>query len=206
MHKDYENFQEKRTFLQMNYLKPLIEEIKQTSPSIDRLNDERKLDKFQAPITLNSLSIQCTLPFEYTQLENLSPLSYLLNYTKPSINRQQIILKLIRRIQRDTTMDIVEAKEIVFEYFNHYKTSKEIDELFRFLDLHATDTFQSKEIVLICCYAERYFLYHQNERIAFQRPLQEIIDFEFLKRKFDGLKLTNSLRQVIKTLYERDIL
>ena len=99
-------------------------------------------------------------------------------------------------------MDIVEAKEIVFEYFNHYKTSQEIDELFQFLDLHSTDTFQSKEIVLICCYAERYFL-HQNETVTFQRPLQEIIDFEFLKRKFDGLKLTDSLRRVLKTLYEQ---
>jgi len=201
MHKDYKNFQEKRTFLQMEYLNPLIEEIKQTSHSNDRFNDERKLEKFQAPITLNSLSIQCTLPFEYIQLENLSPLSYLNKYTKPSINRQQIILKLIRKIQRDTIMDIVEAKEIVFEYFNHYKTQKEIDELFRFLDLHLTDTFQSKDIVLICCYAERYFLHQsgRNENIVFQRPLQEIIDFEFLKRKFDGLKLRDSLQRVIKT-------
>ena len=205
MHKDYQNFQEKRTFLQMDYLDPLIDEIKQTSLSIDHLYDERKLNRFQAPITLNSLSIQCTLPFDYTRLENLSPLSYLINYTKPSINRQQIILKLIRRIQRDTIMDIIEAKEIVFEYFNRYKTSKEIDELFQFLDLHSTDAFQSKEIILICCYAERYFLY-QNENIVFQRPLQEIIDFEFLKRKFDGLKLTDSLRRVLKTIYGQGIL
>ncbi len=199
MHKDYKNFQEKRTFLQMEYLHPLIQQIKQSSSSIDHFNDERK---FHAPITLNSLSIQCTLPSNYTQLENLSPLSFLMKYTKPSVNREQIILKLIRKIQRDRTIDIDDAKEIVFEYFNHYQTHENINELFHFLDINFFDQFQSKEIVLICCYAERYFLLKlmNNENIFFQRPIQEIIDFEFLKRKLNGLKLTENLQRLIKTL------
>jgi hypothetical protein len=39
-----------------------------------------------------------------------------------------------------------------------------------------------------------------NENIFFQRPIQEIIDFEFLKRKLNGLKLTENLQRLIKTL------
>ncbi len=42
MHKDYANFHEKGTFLQMEYLNPLIQQIKQTSQMIDRFNDEKK--------------------------------------------------------------------------------------------------------------------------------------------------------------------
>jgi hypothetical protein len=202
MHKDYMNFTGKGTFLQMEYLNPLIQQTKQTSQLIDRFNEENKFEKFQAPITLNASSIQCTLPSEYDQLENLSPLSFLIKYTKPFNNRQQIVLKLIRKIQRDRTIDIDDAKDIVFEYFNQYKTQQDIDELFRFLDLNFLNSFQSKEIVLICCYAERYFLHKlaQNENISFQRPLQEIIDFEFLKRKLNGLKLTDGLKRLIQTL------
>ncbi len=196
------NFTGKGTFLQMEYLNPLIQQTKQTSQLIDRFNEENKFEKFQAPITLNASSIQCTLPSEYDQLENLSPLSFLIKYTKPFNNRQQIVLKLIRKIQRDRTIDIDDAKDIVFEYFNQYKTQQDIDELFRFLDLNFLNSFQSKEIVLICCYAERYFLHKlaQNENISFQRPLQEIIDFEFLKRKLNGLKLTDGLKRLIQTL------
>jgi hypothetical protein len=202
MHKDYMNFTGKGTFLQMEYLNPLIQQTKQTSQLIDRFNEENKFEKFQAPITLNASSIQCTLPSEYDQLENLSPLAFLIKYTKPFNNRQQIVWKLIRKIQRDRTIDIDDAKDIVFEYFNQYKTQQDIDELFRFLDLNFLNSFQSKEIVLICCYAERYFLHKlaQNENISFQRPLQEIIDFEFLKRKLNGLKLTDGLQRFIQTL------
>jgi len=199
MHKDYINFQEKGTFLQMNYLNPLIQQIKQTSQSIDHFNTEKKFEKFQAPITLNSLSIQCTLPSKYDQLENLSPLLFLIKYTKPLINRQEIILKLIRKIQRDTIIDNDDAKDILFEYFNHYKTHEDINELFHFLDINSLNIFQLNEIIIICCYAERYFL-AKNENILLKRPLQEIIDFEFLKRKLDGLKLNDSLKRLIKTL------
>jgi hypothetical protein len=207
MHKDYKNFKEKGTFLQMEYLKPLLQQTKQTSQLLDRFNEEtrleeRKLEKLQAPITLNSLSIQCTLPSNYDELQNLSSLSFLMKYTKPLPNRQQIILKIIRKIHRDTIIDAEDAKDIVFEYFNQYKKHQDIDELFHFLEINSSDTFQSKEIVIICCYAERYFLHKlaQHENIVFQRPLQEIIDFEFLKRKFNGLKLTDNLQRLIKTL------
>jgi len=99
-------------------------------------------------------------------------------------------------------IDIDDTKDIIFEYFNHYKTYEDINELFHFLDINFLNRFQLNEIVIICCYAERYFLYKlaQNENIVFKRPLQEIIDFEFLKRKFDGLKLNDSLQRLIKTL------
>jgi len=199
MHKDYANFHKKGTFLQMEYLNPLIQQIKQTSQMIDRFNDEKKL---QAPINLNSLSIQCTLPSNYDQLENLSPLEYLIKYTKPSIYRQEIILKLIRKIQRDRIIDIDDAKDIVFEYFNHYKIHEDINEFFQFLDINSLNIFQTNEIIIICCYAERYFLckLDKNENILFERSLQEIIDFEFLKRKFDGLKLSDNLQCLFKTL------
>jgi hypothetical protein len=207
MHKDYKNFQEKGRFLQMDYLNPLIQQTKQTSQLLDHFNEktrleERKLEKLQAPITLNSLSIQCTLPSNYNELQNLSPLSFLMKYTKPSPNRQQIILKIIRKIQHDTTIDIDDAKDIVFEYFNQYKTHDDINELFQFLDINSSNTFQSKDIVIICCYAERYFLHKLSkyENIVFDRSLQEIIDFEFLKRKFDGIILTDGLQRLIKTL------
>jgi len=195
MHKDYANFQKKGTFLQIEYLNSLIQQIKQTSQMIDRFNDEKRII---APINLNSLSIQCTLPSKYDQLENLSSLEYLIKYTKPSIYRQEIILKLIRKIQHNKIIDIDDAKDIVFEYFNHYKTYKDINDLFQFLNINSLNIFQINEIILICCYAERYFLY--NENIVFKRSLQEIIDFEFLKRKFHGLKLTNNLQYLIKTL------
>lgn len=200
MHRDYKNFQEKGTFLQMEYLNPLIE---QTSISIDHFSDEKKL---QAPITLNSLSIQCTLPSNYDELENLSPLEYLIKYTKPSINRQQIILKLIRKISRDTIIDIDDVKDIIYEYFNHYQTHENINELFQFLQIGLLDTFQLNEIIIICCYAERYFLYKLSkiEKILYKQSLQERIDFEFLKRKFDGLKLSENLKGLIETL-ERPI-
>ncbi|CAF1015295.1 unnamed protein product [Adineta steineri] len=200
MHKDYINFKDKGTFLQM-------EQIRQASQLNDHSNEEirfeeRKLGKVKTPISLNASSIQCTLPSDYDQLENLSPLSFLTKYTKASINRQQIIFKLIRKIQRDTVIDIEDAKDIVFEYFNHYKTFDDINELFTFLDINSLNTLQSNEVVLICCYAERYFLHKltKNENMLFQRPLQEIIDFEFLKRKLDRLKLTDSLQRFIKTL------
>jgi hypothetical protein len=195
MHKDYANFHKKGTFLQIEYLNPLIQQIKQTSQMIDRFNDEKRI---VAPINLNSLSIQCTLPSKYDQLENLSPLEYLIKYTKPSIYREEIILKLIRKIQRDRIIDIDDGKDIVYEYFNHYKTYKDINDFFQFLNINSLNIFQINEIIIICCYAERYFLY--NENIIFERSLQEIIDFEFLKRKFDGLKLTNNLQCLIKTL------
>jgi hypothetical protein len=191
----------------MDYLNPLIQQTKQTSQLLDHFNEktrleERKLEKLQAPITLNSLSIQCTLPSNYNELQNLSPLSFLMKYTKPSPNRQQIILKIIRKIQHDTTIDIDDAKDIVFEYFNQYKTHDDINELFQFLDINSSNTFQSKDIVIICCYAERYFLHKLSkyENIVFDRSLQEIIDFEFLKRKFDGIILTDGLQRLIKTL------
>ena len=193
MHKDYEHFYEKNTFLQMEYLKQLVQ---QTSPI-----DERKLEKSQAPITLNSLSIQCTLPFDYHQLENLSPLEFLRRYTKPSVLRQQIIRKLVRKIQRDTTIDLIEGKEIVFEYFNHYQTHRTIDDLFRFLQLQSTETLQAEDLICICCYAERNFLHRlaEKEQIFFERPLQELIDFEFLKRKFAGVNFTEHFREFLQT-------
>lgn len=199
MHKDEQNFQKKNTFLQMEYLQPLIH---QTSLTIDQLTDERKLDKSHAPITLNSLSIHCTLPSEYHQLENLSPLMFLKTYTKPSVLREQILRKLIRKIQRDSTLDRLEAKEIVLEYFNHYQTHEEIDELFRFLELQSMEIFQPDELIFICCYAERYFLHRlaEKEQIFFPRPLQETIDFEFLKRKFSGVKFTMKFKEFLRTL------
>ncbi|CAF0907142.1 unnamed protein product [Rotaria sordida] len=207
MHKDYINFKEKGTFLQMEYINPLIQQTQQTSELINRFNEEtrleeKKLEKSKAPRTLNGLSIQCTLPSKYDELENLSSLSFLVKYTKPLNNRQQIVMKLIRKIQPDTTIDIDDAKDIVFEYFNQYKTHQDINELFHFLNINSLNKFQSKEIIIICCYAERYFLHklNKNENILFERPLQEIIDFEFLKRKLDGLKLTDDLKHLIKTL------
>ncbi|CAF1046621.1 unnamed protein product [Rotaria sp. Silwood1] len=208
MHKDYINFREKGTFLQMEYLNPLIQQTQQTSELINRFYEEtrleeKKLEKSKAPRTLNALSIQCTLPSKYDELENLSSLSFLVKYTKPLINRQQIVMKLIRKIQPDITVDIDDAKDIVFEYFNQYKTYEDIDELFHFLNINSLNNkFQSKEIIIICCYAERYFLHklNKNENILFERPLQEIIDFEFLKRKLDGLKLTDDFKNLIKTL------
>jgi hypothetical protein len=160
MHKDYANFHKKGTFLQIEYLNPLIQQIKQTSQMIDRFNDEKRI---VAPINLNSLSIQCTLPSKYDQLENLSPLEYLIKYTKPSIYREEIILKLIRKIQRDRIIDIDDGKDIVYEYFNHYKTYKDINDFFQFLNINSLNIFQINEIIIICCYAERYFLYNSND-------------------------------------------
>ncbi|UJR26989.1 hypothetical protein I4U23_008296 [Adineta vaga] len=209
MRKDYINFKEKGTFLPMEYLKPLIQETKQTSDLIDRFNEEtrleeRKIEKFKAPITLSASSIQCTLPSDYSQLENLSPLAFLSKYTKPLINRQQVIFKLIRKIQRDTTSDLEDVKDIICEYFNYYKTHDDINELFDFLEINSIDTLQTKEIIAICCYAERYFLHRliRIETIVFQRPLQEIIDFEFLKRKLHGIRLSDGLQRLLTTLEE----
>ena len=209
MHKDYVNFTEKGTFLQMKYLKSVIQQTEQTSQSIDRFNEEtrveeRKLEKFKAPITFNASSIQCTLPSDYRQLENLSSLTFLNRYTKPTANRQQIILKLIRKIQRDIVIDLEDAKDIVCEYFNYNKTYDDIHALFDFLDINALDSLQASEIVVICCYAERYFLHRsdQCETISSQRPLQEMIDFEFLKRKLHGIKLCDSLQRLLTTLQE----
>jgi hypothetical protein len=206
MHKDYINFKEKGTFLQMEYLNSLVQQTKPTSQLIDRFNEERKLEKFKAPMTLNASSIHCTLPSNYDDLENLSPLSFLIKYTKPLFNRQQVVLKLIRKISRDLSIDIDDTKEIIFEYFNHYKTHEDIDELFHFLNINSMNTFDLKEIVIICCYAERYFLHKLSkfERISFERPLQEIIDFEFLKRKLDRLKLNDDLQRLIKSLDKPD--
>ncbi|CAF3229899.1 unnamed protein product [Rotaria socialis] len=207
MHKDYINFQERGTCRQMEYLNPLIQHGQQTADLIHHFNEEtrleeKKLDKFKAPRTLNALSIQCSLPSKYDELENLSPLSFLVKYTKPLFNRQRIVMKLIRKMHADATIDIDDAKDIVFEYFNRYITLKDIQELFHFLNIHSLNKFQAKEMIVICCYAERYFLHklRKNETILFERPLQEIIDFEFLKRKLAGLKLTNDLKNLIKTL------
>lgn len=204
MHKDYKNFQDKGTLFQMEHLNPLIEEIQQTSDLINRWNDdtrldEKKLDKSKAPRVFNALSIQCTLPSKYDELENLSPLSFLVKYAKPLPNREHIVMKLIRKIHAETIIDFDDAKDIIFEYFNRYKTYEDINELFQFLNIHSMNKFQVNEIIIICCYAERYFL-HKNKILLYQRPLQEIIDFEFLKRKFDGLKLSNDLKNLIKTL------
>ncbi|CAF1407975.1 unnamed protein product [Adineta ricciae] len=209
MHKDYVNFTEKGTFLQMKYLKPVIQQTKQTSQLIDRFNEEtrleeRKLEKFKAPITFSASSIQCTLPSDYRQLENLSSLSFLNRYTKPIANRQQIILKLIRKSQRDIVIELEDAKDIICEYFNYNKTYDDIHKLFDFLDINSLDSLQASEIVVICCYAERYFLHQlsQYETIFSQRPLQEVIDFEFLKRKLHGIKLGDSLQRLLTTLQE----
>ena len=209
MHKDYVNFTEKGTFLQMKYLKSVIQQTEQTSQSIDRFNEEtrveeRKLEKFKAPITFSASSIQCTLPSDYRQLENLSSLTFLNRYTKPTANRQQIILKLIRKIQRDIVIDLEDAKDIVCEYFNYNKTYDDIHALFDFLDINALDSLQASEIVVICCYAERYFLHRsdQCETISSQRPLQEMIDFEFLKRKLHGIRLCDGLQRLLTTLQE----
>lgn len=203
MHKDSQNFQEKGTFLQMEYLKPLIEEIKQTTPpAFEPILNESKSVKLQAPITLSSLSIQCTLPFDYRQLEDLSPLAFLSKYAKPSVYREQVVRKLIRKVQRDTNIEFDDAKEIVLEYFNHYKTPEEISQLFHFLNIQTEQLFQSPEIIILCCYAERYFLHQlaKTERILFPRPLQEIVDLEFLKRKFDQVHLSEDLQRLIQTL------
>ncbi len=63
------------------------------------------------------------------------------------------------------------------------------------------ESLQSSELVLICCYAERYFLAKlaRNERILFHRPFQERIDFEFFQRKLDGVKLSDGLQRLIHT-------
>jgi len=202
MHKDYKNFLEKSTFLQMEYLKPLLDEIKQSTQSFNHTFDEKKSDKLQAPITLNSLSIQCTLPFDYQQLENFSPLEFLTIFAKPSIYREQVIRKLVRKIQRDTNVEYQDAKDILREYFNHYKTDEEISRLFHFLDIQIDYIFQLKEIIILCCYAERYFLHDlvQRETIVFPRSIQEQVDFEFLKRKFHGVNLSEKLKHLIETL------
>ena len=212
MQKDYINFREKGTLRQMEYLNPLIQQTKQISQSIDHFNEEsrseeRKLEKLKAPITLNASSIRCTLPSNYYLLEQMTPLSFLIQYTKPSIHRQQIVLKLIRKIQFDTTITMDDAKTIVFEYFNQYRTYQDIDELFHFLNINSLNKFQPREIVVICCYAERYFLHKlikTNRNILFERPLQERIDFEFVKRKFSELVLKNDLKQFMKTLEPPD--
>jgi hypothetical protein len=99
-------------------------------------------------------------------------------------------------------MDIVEAKDLLSDYFNGYRSEEEIDELLHFLAIPPISSISSKATIVLCSYAERYFLHRlaRKEAIAFERPLQEIIDFEFLKRKLDGVKLTDSLQRLLATL------
>ena len=40
--------------------------------------------------------------------------------------------------------------------------------------------------------------------MPFERPLEEIIDFEFLKRKLDGIELTDDLQRLFHTLQAPD--
>lgn len=207
MHKDHRHFSERATFLQMEYLEPVIQQTKRTAQAIERFNEqtrleERKLEKSRAPITFSASSIRCTLPVDYHELETLSPLAFLVRYAKPLYHRQQSILKLIRRTQRNTSIDIDDAKDIICDYFHPYKQHEDVNELLDFLQVNASSVLESKEIVVICCYAERYFLHQlaRRETVAFVRPLQEVIDFEFLKRKFDGLNLTDGLHRVLTTL------
>jgi hypothetical protein len=207
MHEDYRHYREKGTCLQMKRLASLRQQVKQTSQMIDRFNaemrlEERKFDKLKAPMTFAASSILCSFPANASQLEHLSAFDFLLQYSKPSTNRQHVVWKLIRSNQRHSVIDIDHAKYIVSEYFNGYKTERDIDELFRFLDIHDIDSLSLQGIVVLCCYAERYFL-HQLARMQtmkFERPLQEMIDFEFLKRKLNGLVLTDSLRRLLDTL------
>ena len=212
MHEDHRNYREKGTFLQMDRLHDLVQQSKETSRMIDRFNDEtrleeRKLDHSKAPLTLAASSLRCTLPADFTQLEDLSSFEFLIRFATPSANRRQVVLKLIRKSHRDSTLDLDEAKDLLSDYFNGYRTDEDINALFHFLDLHSIPSFSSKAIVVLCCYAERYFLHQlarRNEAISFERPLQEIIDFEFLRRKFAGLKLTESFRRLIKSLESED--
>ena len=211
MHRDYANFQAKSTFLQMDQLSRLVQQTKRSTQTTDRFIEEtrveeRKLEKLPVTATLLPSAVRCTLPADYHRLEGLSSLSFLTNFVRPSLNRKEVLSKLLRRAQRNSSIDIDDAKEIVLEYFHQTRTAGEIDELFHSLNIPSMNTLQSKEVLLLCCYAERYFLHRlaMGTNVPFERPLQEIIDFEFLKRKLDGIELTDDLRKLLLTLQAPD--
>ena len=208
MHEDYRSYQEKNT------LQSAFSTLHSPSTLIDHSNDEfihldqRKLfDSLKIPLILSSSSIQFTLPSQTRQLQDLSALDFLIRYSHTSNHRQQIIFKLIRKYSHDSSSLIIDdIKEILLEYFNGSQTKQQIDEYFHFLDFHSLPSDPLKKILPpLCVYAERYFLSQSTNKhsiiiINDQRSIQERIDFEFLKRKLDGITLTDSLQRLLHTL------
>ncbi|CAF1347381.1 unnamed protein product, partial [Didymodactylos carnosus] len=203
MKKDYDNFTRKGTFNQMEQLKPLMKQAQETQQLIERFNEEtrfeeKKIEKSKAPFALNGQSITFSLPICYSEFKKLTMLEYLLKYGKPLVNRQQVALKSIRKVvQREQTLDVTDAKDVLIDYYNAYKTHQDIEELFNFLEISSNQIFDIREIVFICCYSERYFLHQltKTEHVYYEPSLQEKIDFEFLHRKLDELKLSDSLKR-----------
>ena len=158
----------------------------------------------KTPLIYSPSSIQFTLPACLDDLRNMSAMDFLIRCSDVTQHRKQIVLKLLRKWPADLSMEISEMKEFVFDYLNGVERKDTIDEYFDFLDVHSNPPYPLKSVLIrLCAYAERYFDVRSRKQDSAGkdgRPLQEIIDMEFMKRKLNGMVLHPNLARLLTTL------
>lgn len=148
--------------------------------------------KTQAPLICSSKSIEFRFTSNVELLENLEPIDFLRLYGKVSENRK----KIIKKVHRKTMIDFEEFQQNFRDYFRDESIFKLLDEFVEFLGLSTKDSFDEKTVSVLCSYAERYFLRRNKEPI--DASLRERVDFQFLKRKLDGIILKPNLEKFFR--------
>lgn len=212
MHEDLRLYQEKNLFT------PIRSSFSSVHPSsspsstehfshdeIFQMDKRNIFDHMKTPLIYSLASIRFTLPTCLTDLTEMSALDFLISCSDVIHHRKQIIWKLLRKWPNDLSMEINEMKDFLFDYLNGSEKRNAIDEYFDFLEIRSPPSYPLKSVLVrLCAYAERYFyLRSQTNDSTLKdnaRPLQETIDLEFLKRKLDGMILTQSLERLLETL------